>query len=223
MKVGLIVECAPEGIEDVVCRKVVALLAVQCKVSIDCVIRTMINKKLLMDGCATTARALFSDGCDRVVILWDEDSPWTPKEDRSDKRCWRHERDGILARLHQTEGIPMERVGLVCVEHEFETIMMYDTGLLRAVVSAGKEHPAKIKKIKNPLAFDDPTAAIRKMFDKHKSRYNKAAVSLKFAKHLNCLDALQRCDIFRRLTQEILGRMPQGWDPYIYVPRGPKR
>jgi hypothetical protein len=222
MKVGLIVECAPKGIEDVVCRKILNLLAAECKVSIDCVISTMINKKLLLDGCAATARTLLNDGCDRVVILWDEDSPWTPEKDRSDKRCWRHERDGILAQI-ETERIPMDKVGLVCIEHEFETIMLYDTELLRSVVSAGKEHPAKIKKIKNPLSFDNPTVALRKLFRTHKSRYNKAEVSSKFAMYLNGLDALQRCDSFRRLVEKILGEMPPGWRPYIYVPRGPSR
>lgn len=222
MKVGLIVECAPQGLEDVVCPKILDLLATECKVKIRHSIRTMSGKKSLIQDLAATTRALFSDGCDRVVILWDENPPWTPEKDIADKRCWRHERDGILAKL-EAVGIPLDNVGLVCVEHEFETILMHDTDLLRAVVSTSKEHSAKIKKIKNPLAHDDPTAAPRKLFDKHKSRYNKAEVSLKFAKHLDRLDGLKRCDIFRRLAEKILGQMPQGWDPYVYVPRGPKR
>jgi hypothetical protein len=223
MKVGLIVECAPQGLEDVVCPKILDLLAAECKVKIERSIRTMIDKKLLILDCAATARALFSDGCDRVVILWDENPPWTPEKDIAAKRCWRHERDAILAELKKARDIPLAKVGLVCVEHEFETILMYDTDLLRAVVSPSKEHPAKVKKIPNPLAFDDPTAALRKLFDRHNSRYNKAAVAVKFAKHLESLDALKRCDIFRRLAEKILGQMPQGWDSYVYVPRGPKR
>ena len=111
---------------------------------------------------------------------------------------------------------------MVCVEHEFETILMHDHDLLSAVVSPGKEHPAKIKKIKDPLAIDDPTGWLERCFRKHKSRYNKAVVARKFANHLTSLDALRRCDIFRRLAEKILGQMPDGWKPYDYVPRGPR-
>jgi hypothetical protein len=118
----------------------------------------------------------------------------------------------------------LEKVGLVCVEHEFETILMHDGDLLRSVVPRSREHPAKkLKTIKYPLAISRPTAWFERKFREGGSPYNKAVVAKKFAANLDRLDALKRCNIFRRLAQEILGQMPQGWDPYVYVPRGPKR
>ena len=51
----------------------------------------------------------------------------------------------------------------------------------------------------------------------------KLSLQRSLQRHLNNLNALKRCDIFRRLAQKILGQMPQGWDPYVYVQRGPKR
>ncbi len=222
MKVGLIVECAREGLEDCVCPKILHLLAVECKIEITYAIRTMSGKGSLIQDCAATAGALLSKGYDRVVIIWDENPPWTEDKAYADDRCWHFERDGIRRRLEAAE-IPLEKVGLVCVEHEFETILMHDTDLLRAAISPGEEHSAKIKKVKRPLSIDDPTDWLERQFRKHKSSYNKAVVAKKFAKHLCRLDDLKRCEIFRRLAERILGLMPAGWDPYVYVPRGPKR
>lgn len=221
MKVGLIVECAPQGLEDVVCPKILALLEAECKVEIKYVIRTMVNKKSLIEGCAKVASLLLSEDCDRVVILWDENPPWTEEKMYAEKRCWHLERDAIQTRL-RTAGIPLENVGLVCVEHEFETILMHDTDLLCAVISRGKEHPVKLKRFKNPLAIDDPTRALQRLFRKHNCPYNKAVIAKKFAAHLNRLDALKHCDIFRRLAEKILGHMPASWQPFVYVPRGRK-
>jgi len=222
MKVGLIVECAPQGLEDVILPKIIDLLAIECKIRITYDIRTMVNKELLIEGCADVATTFLHEGYDRVLILWDENPPWTEQKKFAEKRCWCKERDAIRARLVASE-VPLKNVGLVCVEHEFETILMYDTNLLRAVVSPSDNHPAKIKRVKDPLAIDDPTGWLERQFRIHKSRYNKAVVAKKFAANLNGLDALKRSDIFRRLADKILGQMPRGWDPCIYVPRGPKR
>ena len=222
MKVALIVECARDGLEDSVCPKILQLLAVECKVEIKYAIRTMSGKGSLVQDCAATAGALLSKGYDRVVVVWDENPPWTEEKAHAEDRCWHFERDGIRARLEAAE-IPLDRVGLVCVEHEFETILMHDTRLLRAVISPGEEHPAKIKKVNRPLSIDNPTDWLERQFRKNKSSYNKAVVAKKFAKHLTDLRELKRCDIFRRLAEKILGQMPQGWEPYDYEPRGPKR
>ena len=92
MKIGLIVECAPQGLEDCVCRKIFSLLEAECRVRIDPEIVTMIDKKLLIEGCAKTARILLGKGCERVVILWDENPPWTPEADYAEERCWHKER-----------------------------------------------------------------------------------------------------------------------------------
>ena len=96
---------------------------------------------------------------------------------------------------------------------------MHDTQLLCNVISPSKQHAAKIKPIKAPLLIDDPKAAMMKLCRDNKTRYNEAAIGTKFAKFLNNLDGIKRCDIFRYFVQNVLGKMPKGWEPYIYEPR----
>ena len=115
----------------------------------------------------------------------------------------------------------LRKVGLVCCEREFETVLMHDTQLLCDVISPSKQHPAKIKPIKDPLLIADPTAAMMKFCRDNKTYYNKGVMAVKFAKHLTSLDALKDCDIFRYFVRNLLGKMPKGWRPYVYKPRGP--
>lgn len=120
MKVGLVVESTTKGLEAVVCPKVLELLSAETGKRIDHVIRTMTNKKLLILGAADTVRILLQENCDRVVVLWDENPPWTPEKDIADKRCWHVERQELITNLRNAQ-IDRKKVGLVCIEREFET------------------------------------------------------------------------------------------------------
>lgn len=222
MKVGLIVESGPEGLEDLVLPKIIKLLEAECKIEIEYEIRTMSGKDSLISDCAKTARALFSDGFNRVVIIWDENPGWSEEKSYTADRCWHREREGIRNRLG-AEKVPLAKVGLVCVEREFETILMHDMDLIRAVISPSIAHPARIKKLRDPLLIENPTDWLERQFRINKSRYNKVVVAKKFAAYMNRLDGIKRCNIFRYLVEQILGHMPQEWEPYVYVPRGPKR
>lgn len=221
IKVGLIVECTPAGLESVVCPKILQILAAETGTEIDFTIQTMTNKKLLIQEAAKTTELLLAEGCDRVVILWDENPPWTPDKDFAKRRCWHVERDEIIESL-KTARISLKRLALVCIEHEFETWLLHDVQLLRAVIST-PEHPAKVKKLPNPLQFDDPKAKLMAIFRQCKKRYNPDVAARKFAESLDSLDRLQRCDTFRYFAEGVLGRMPKGWKAYDYEPKGPKK
>src|SRR5262249_49491310 len=99
MKIGLIVECAPGGLEEVVCPKIIQLLAAETKVQLDVKIVTMLNKKVLILGAAEQISGLLATGYERVVVLWNENPPWTPEKDFGDKRCWHTEREQLLANM----------------------------------------------------------------------------------------------------------------------------
>jgi hypothetical protein len=60
------------------------------------------------------------------------------------------------------------------------------------------------------------------LFRKCKASYNPDVAAKKFAACLDNLDHLQRCDTFRYFAQQVLGKMPKGWKPYEYTPKGPK-
>ena len=220
MKVGLVVESTTKGLEAVVCPKVLELLSAETGKRIDHVIRTMTNKKLLILGAADTVRILLQENCDRVVVLWDENPPWTPEKDIAEKRCWHVERQELITNLRNAQ-IDRKKVGLVCIEREFETWLLHAPQLLRDVIST-RTHKAKVKAFK-PLTIDDPKAALMSLFAKNKTHFNPDVAAMKFARHLSRLDQLKGSDTFRYFAQNVLGVMPKGWNPFVYHPKGPRQ
>ena len=74
-KVGLLVVSGRDGLEVHICRRYAncsAIFGVQLQLDIV----PMDNKLRLLEECGTASRLLFDDGCQRVVILWDERPPW---------------------------------------------------------------------------------------------------------------------------------------------------
>lgn len=220
IKVGLVVECTFAGLESVVCPKILSLLATETATEIELTLQTMTNKKLLIQDAAQTTRLLLAEGCNRVVIMWDENPPWTPKQDYAKERCWHIERDQIVESL-KAANVNLKQLALVCIEHEFETWLLHDVQLLRAVISS-PAHPAKIKKMPNPLQVDDPKAKLMAIFRQCKKHYNPDVAARKFATSLDSLDRIRHCDTFRYFAQGVLGKMPKGWKPYDYQKKGPK-
>ena len=221
MRIGLIVECTNQGLERIVCPKILEFLAGEVGLPIEHKIVTMTNKKRLIQHAAATTRLLLNEGCERVVILWDENPPWTPEKDIAEERCWHIERQQIIEDLASAR-IRLQRIALVCIEHEFETWLLHDMQLIRAVIST-PEHPAKKLKLPDPMRIDDPKAALMKLYRQRGIPYNPDVAAQKFAKCLAGLDRLKRCDTFRYFAQSVLGRMPKGWRPYSYQPKGPKK
>lgn len=72
MKVGILVECGRDGLEDVVVRRICDLLRANAGEPVEIDIVTMDNKENLIRECGPAVAGLLGDGCDRVVILWDE-------------------------------------------------------------------------------------------------------------------------------------------------------
>lgn len=221
MKLGLIVECTPSGLENIVCPRILDLLSAEAGVPIDHKIETMSDKRLLIQRAAMAAKVLIKQGADRVVILWDENPPWTPEKELAKERCWHIERERLLAAL-DAEGISKRKVGLVCIEREFETWLLHDRQLLSSVISHGP-HKAKVKTIPDPTRIDDPKACLMGLFSEHKARFNADAAAKRFRQNLDNLERLRNCDTFRYFAQSVMGRMPRGWKPYVYRPKGPRR
>jgi hypothetical protein len=74
-RVGILVECGPDGLEVNVCGKICALLQRDTGIVVEPTIVPMGNKLRLIEDCGTATRVLFNQGCERVVILWDERPP----------------------------------------------------------------------------------------------------------------------------------------------------
>jgi hypothetical protein len=146
MRLGLIIESTRDGLEFCVCPKIIRLLAAECAVSIECNdqdIAPMTNKRLLIQNAASVARSLLANGCDRIIILWDENPAWTPESRFAKDPCWHTEREQILATLNSA-GVDRRRVGLVCIEREFESWLLFDSQLLSAVISSTAERISRL-------------------------------------------------------------------------------
>ena len=63
MKIGLILECGPEGADKKVCELVLSRLVPDLEI----VTITLDNKPTLGEQCAASAAQLFSEGCERIV------------------------------------------------------------------------------------------------------------------------------------------------------------
>ena len=202
MRVGILVECGRDGLEDAMCRRICELIRAERKVHFEVDIVPMVNKALLVEDCGTAAQKLFHDGCDRVVILWDERPAW-PKKD--EELCWHNERQKMSAELRKA-GVARQPVFLVCIEREFESWLLFDGRVISCVLST-PAHPIRVKPPRRPDRIKNPKGVMNSLFQKHRGwRYVDVQYARKFA---NCLDDLSRlrdCETFCRFELKVTGR-----------------
>ncbi len=218
MRVGIIVECAAQGIEVIVCRKVVQMVAVECHERIEPDFVPMTNKKLLLLGAADAAQKLLVQGCDRIVIMWDENPPWRPDNDFAPDRCWRVERDALLANCRNLQ-LDLGRIRFVCIEREFESWLLFDHNLICRVLKLGRKFRHKARPPRRPHELDWPKYEMEQLFKRNGRTYNASVTAPAFARNLESLGNLKRCYTFRYFVQCVLGEMPSGWEPCNYIPR----
>lgn len=195
-------ECGRDGLEVHLCRRICALLRVEHGIELEEQIVPMDNKSRLLEECATEAANLLGNGCERVVVLWDERPAW-PDEDED--LCWSRERKAILAAL-TGQGLAGDAVCLVCIEREFESWLLFDERLLSAVLST-PEHPKRVKAPRNPHRIPNPKGAMMSLLKKHgNKRYVDVQYARRLAASLENLARLRGCDTFRRFEAKLTGR-----------------
>lgn len=202
MKVGLLVECGRQGLEDVVCRRLFELLRQHSSVQFEFDIVPMDNKARLIHECGAAASTLLATGCDRVVILWDERPAW-PKT--GEPLCWHNDRQDILANLANAP-LDIGAVHLVCIEREFESWLLFDERMLSCVLSTDA-HPVRISRQRNPHRMQNPKGTMTSLFRQQRGwRYVDVEHAPFFARCLQDLSRLRRCDTFQRFAERVTGR-----------------
>jgi len=202
MKVGILVECGRQGLEDVVCRRICALLNEHLGVDFEIDIVPMDNKARLIQDCGAATALLFDGGCDRVVILWDERPAW-PKT--GERLCWHNDRQDVLASLAQAQ-VANRPVHLVCIEREFESWLLFDERMLSCVLSTDA-HPIRVGRQRNPHRMPNPKGRMTSLFRQHRGwRYVDVQHAAAFARCLQNLARLRRCATFRRFAEKVTGR-----------------
>jgi hypothetical protein len=207
-RVGILVECGPDGLEVHLCRRICALLRTERGIELEEQIVPMDNRSRLLAECVMEAGNLLAGGCERIVILWDERPSW-PSVDEA--LCWSRERGAILSAL-RGQGLAGQPVYLVCIEREFESWLLFDERLLSAVLST-PEHPRRVKAPRNPHRIPNPKGAMMRLFKRHgHKRYVDSLYARRLAAALENLTRLRGCETFRRFEAKLTGRAgePQG-------------
>lgn len=196
MKIGLIVECGPQGAEV----QVLPILVGKLPGNHDVDIVTMDNKPKLISECGKVASQLLANGCRRVLVLWDLYPAWRQK---GEKPCRKEDRDGILASLRE-EKVVMAKVGLVCVEEELESWLIADGRALQAMFSSA-QHPARrIPDQKRPDKVQKPKTRLTKLFQQHgKGYYNDLIHAAQIAERLPDLKRVRRSPSFARFAARL--------------------
>ncbi len=202
MKVGILVECGPQGLEAVVCRRLCELLRASTGIDFQFDIVPMDNKARLITDCGTAAARLFDDGCDRVVVLWDERPAWP---NTGERLCWHNDRRDALRSIQQA-GVGHRSVHLVCIEREFESWLLFDHGMLSKVLSTDA-HPVRIRRQRDPDRMQNPKSVMTRLFKQHRGlKYVDVEWARRFAQSLQDLTQLRRCSIFRRFAERVTGK-----------------
>jgi Domain of unknown function (DUF4276) len=201
-RIALLVECGRDGLESIVCRKMIQLLAVEHKVAIQADIIPMDNKARLIQECGTVCSTLLANGYERVIVLWDERPAW-PKE--GEALCWHNDREDILDRLKHTS-VSNDHVHLVCIEREFESWLLFDHKLIACVLSSD-EHPVKVPAQKKPDRMGRPKGTMISLFrELAGKRYVDVQFALRFAECLTTLSRIRKCRTFKRFEQSVTGQ-----------------
>jgi hypothetical protein len=201
-KVGILVECGRQGLETIVCRRICDLLRTHTRVQFEIDIVPMDNKERLIQQCGAAVARLFDDGCDRVVILWDQRPAWP---DKKGPLCWANDRRDILASLAQAQ-LHDRPVHLVCIEREFESWLLYDERMLSCVLSTDA-HKVRVATQRHPHKMKNPKGTMSSLFDQHRGwTYVDVQYARDFARCLQNLSRLRQCATFRRFGQRVTGR-----------------
>lgn len=197
MKIGLIVECGPDGAET----HVVPHLAKLVDPGVETDVISLDTKSSLRSECGKAVSKLLDRGCHRVIVTWDLLPDWDEYEG---KGCRHADKEEITQSLRNAGiHLPDRRVSLVCIERMLEAWILADHEALAAFLGTD-QHPARIPKCKHPDRVHEPEAALNRYF--RESRYGKYRdINHAFRIMRNAdLKHLRRSDSFCRFEKKLV-------------------
>lgn len=198
MKVGFVFECGPAGADVQVCE----FLARQIVPGIEPVSRTLDNKANLLKDAAKVVGALFGDGCERVLVVWDLRPAWP-----GPKPCRKIECEALMSRLDEA-GLAGKPVFLICVEQELESWLLADEVKISAYLSTAA-HPYVAKRVNKPDREPNPKSAMLNHFKTARGwRYEDRTHAVKVLKAaVTDFKKLRRSPSFERFEQKLLAAL----------------
>ena len=203
-KIGLIVECGPQGAD----LKVFSHVITRLDANTDVKSVTLDNKRRLVSECGEATALLLRGGCERVIIAWDLYPAW--RED-GQRPCRKQDRDKAFAALEAAGVVKRDfqspaagerdqrRVFLVCIQEELEAWLLADHTALETVLSR-PSRPVRLGRIRDPEAESNPKKRLTKIFkDKAGWEYNDRVNAEGIIKAVQDLDKVARaCPTFAR-------------------------
>ncbi|MEO8391423.1 MAG: DUF4276 family protein [Chloroflexota bacterium] len=203
MKLGLILECTQEGADLHVCRHLIKMINEQYGKNIQLAKpATLTNKPGLLQRCGESARNFLEvDKCDRIVILWDQDS----KMAHGRENCLALDRKAIFAAL-QGANVDLSKVYLVGIKRELESWLIADGRAIEQCIREIKRpHPAnRVNGAANPEEVMDPKSWISNVFRPQGiSKYRDFEHAQRIIRCLPDFQRVKACETFVRFVLKV--------------------
>jgi Domain of unknown function (DUF4276) len=193
LKVGLIFECGPQGADKKVCEILLKKLNPEIKPKSI----TLNNKPNLVQQCGISAKILLdSEGCDRVLILWDLYPAWRTDGERP---CRKEDCDAIFQALDNA-GVDRSKVHLVCITEELEAWLIADGGAISTTLSR-PTHKITVSDYRKPEQVKNPKKILSQIYQqKIRQKYNDVTDAEKIAKNIFDFKKIRRSESFCRFV-----------------------
>lgn len=194
MRLGLVLECGPEGADKKVCNYLIKTFFTTIELG---EIITLGNKPNLIAECGEIAQQLIESGHHRVFIIWDLYPAW-----RNQQTCRRTDREAILGSIEKKCKSP-ERVFLICISEELEAWLLADGRALSSFLSTST-HPVTIRDEKETHMIQNPKKRLNKLMEENgKRKYTDYTHAVRIIQHLPDLNKLRRIPSFMRFCEKL--------------------
>jgi hypothetical protein len=204
VKIGLILECQRDGPDEKVFKELFARFASHHTLSIE----AAGNKRNLVEECGKAAQRLIeTDGCDRVLIIWDlRPASWGDALEQANRKpCLKEDRTKVFAALDTVEGL-RDKCVLVAIDAMLESLFLADkNALVRALNKKKPRTPITKQDIGNVKSskITEPKKHLEKLYENQGlTRYADHTDALLITQEIMDIDDLIRnCASFARLWE----------------------
>lgn len=199
MKLGLVLECGPDGPD----QAVLTCFARRLRPDVAVHAAPMGSKAALFSAGVEAAEALIrSSGCDMAIIVWDLKPVW---EEAPEETC-ESEANLLRAKLAGLDAGVRAKIKLLCITWELETWFIANPAAIQEHLST------KTRKVRftcsKPLSKTDPKAVLIKEFRKVRGAsrlYEDLREAIQIARLIQNTSKLRKIDSFARFSKLITG------------------
>lgn len=209
MKVGLILECTLDGADlQVYSHFARHFLGAEVEIEPSCAG----NKKILIQEAGKRTKALFAEGCQRVLIIWDLWPRWAEREFKPSLAM----DVAAITQALQEAYVTNPCVYLIGVDRMLETLLIVDGSAIAKVLEVPKGRP-RPRHQRKPRKTPEPKNYLDGWFQRyHRGQYADYRHAKQIAEHIDvarlegaCPEFLQ----FRQSLSQVPCRPPLAWNP----------